>query len=768
MTTADLTFSVIVNTVDRAEPLRTLLRALEQQSYPQFEVIVVVGPTKDHTLDVLAAYADRVRVLRCPTANLSRSRNIGLLAARGEIVAYIDDDAVPCRTWLAQLARLFDNPDIAGTGGIVYNVHPNAPVIQQRIGIVSSLAEQIDVRESGVQHVAPPGAAAQWVPRPMGANMAFRRQALLDIGGFDEFYIYISEEADVALRLAQAGQCVMPVREAAVYHVPASSRNRVIASDVGRFWRLATRAQTYYTIKNGPTSGDSRRAIALRCLHLSHGHWLMFNAYRRHGRINLAQQLRLGLAEIPGAIEGVGSGLFRKRQLINSVDKETMSTSEPIVPFQTDRSSREPAVDPVSGAQAAITLPDPPLRLCLLSSTYPPNQYDGVGRLTNLMARGLFELGHTVHVITGGETERVTFYDGAYVHTMPYTLDRFPEYKRYVNLFHTLNRNHAVYETVKRLKLNDDIQLVDSALWLYEGLITAVSGLVPVVVRLVTAHRQVTALHGQHADDHRLVGEMEKLLIERSAHVLPNTRATLNAVEKTYGLQLPPERYTIVPYGIVPAPDEAVRPFDVSRRDDELTVLFVGRLEKRKGIQDLFSAIPSVLQRVPRARFIIAGSDNSYWDGFLKRTGLDYPTYFARQHPELAARVTFTGSVSDEELQKLYAACDLFVAPSLYESFGLIYLEAMNYAKPVIGCRAGGIPEVIDHESSGLLVEPEAAPQLAEAIVSLLRSPDKLRDYGLAGRAQIMQRFHYLTMARNFERVYRRVIAAAADTGTQP
>ena len=236
------------------------------------------------------------------------------------------------------------------------------------------------------------------------------------------------------------------------------------------------------------------------------------------------------------------------------------NTNEPILEFQNARSAVQPTVDPVSGAQASITLSDPPLRVCLLSSTYPPEQYDGVGRLTNLMARGLFELGHTVHVITGGETERVAFFDGAYVHYMPYQLDRYPEYKRYVNLFHTLNRNHAVYELVKRLKLNDDIQIVDSPLWLYEGLVTALSGITPVVVRLVTAHRQVSALHHEHAVDNHLVGEMEKTLIERAAHVLPNTQATLDAVQKVYGLNLAPDRYSIVPYGLEPAPDDLCGP----------------------------------------------------------------------------------------------------------------------------------------------------------------------------------------------------------------
>ena len=81
-----VTFSVVVNTTDRAKSLQTLLLALEQQSYPHFEVIVVVGPTRDDTMALLARYERRVQVIRCPKRNLSQSRNIGLMAAVGDVV----------------------------------------------------------------------------------------------------------------------------------------------------------------------------------------------------------------------------------------------------------------------------------------------------------------------------------------------------------------------------------------------------------------------------------------------------------------------------------------------------------------------------------------------------------------------------------------------------------------------------------------------------------------------------------------------------------
>lgn len=758
MNTAERTFSVVVNTTDRASSLHTLLRALEHQSYPHFEVIVVVGPTHDNTLDVLKEYAGRVRVLRCPTANLDQSRNIGLLAARGEIVAYIDDDAVPSDNWLEQFARLFADTDLDATGGVVYLTHPKQPMIQHRIGLISSLAEQVDVRAGWLEQLVPPGKGSQWAARMMGTNMAFRRKALLEIGGFDEFYEWVYDEADVMLRLTLAGKYVQPVMEAAVYHVPASSRNRVAFTYKARWW-IQTKAAVYFSIKNGLAAGDAPRAIAVRCLHLVHGHWLWSQQLCRGRQIGWFQSLTMRVQELRGGLSGAWHGLFSRRRLIHpSSLEQAMRVSQPIEPFQTERSAVQPTVDPVSGYCPSISLPESPLRVCLLSSSYPPTAYDGVGRLTHLMARGLFEGGHSVHVITLGSKDQTSFYDGAYVHQLANRLERYGAYAHLPGLYHALNHSHAIHDKVKRLMLNDGVQLVDSPLWQIEGLVTAVSGIAPVVVRLVTARRQIAAMSNERGDDARLIGELEQVLLERATYLLPNTRATLDTARKVYQLSLSPERYSIVPYGIVPAPEEAVRAFDLSRILDTLTVLYVGRLERRKGILDLFEAIPLVAKKLPNVRFIIAGADNSRHDGFQARHGSDYSTYFHRCYSRMDSQVKFLGGVSEEQLQRLYQSCDLFVAPSRYESFGLIYLEAMNYAKPVIGCHAGGIPEVIEHGQTGLLVEPEAPTALAEAMITLLQSPTKLREMGLAGRQRLMNEFTYLQMARNFERAYRQVI----------
>ena len=757
MNSDKLTFSVIVNTTDRANSLRTLLRALEHQSYPYFEVVVVVGPTKDNTLEILAEYESRVQVHHCARANLSQSRNIGLLAARGDIVAYIDDDAVPGIHWLAQLARLFQDTAVSGTGGMVYMIHPAKPVVQHRIGIASSMAEQFDIRQSWLEEVVPTKIGKLWVGRMMGTNMAYRRHALLDIGGFDEFYEWLYDDTDVSMRLAYAGKITHPVKEAVVYHVPASSRNRQALSYNARWW-VQTKSVIYFVLKYGPGVGETRRDLFMRCLHYTHGHLLWARQLWQQRKLTRTQLWKMRREEVKSALTGAYHGLFRPRKLIDPAEcaMEKQKTQS-IRSFQTQESLQQSAVDPVRGHRPSITMSEQPLRICLLSSAYPPHQYEGVGRHTNLMARGLFECGHTVHVITHGEKDVVSFYDGAYVHQVPRP-QKYGRYRMFPKLYNVLNHSHAVHDKVRRLSLNDGIQIVDSPLWQVDGLVTAVSGIMPVVVRLQTALRQIADLQQDTAADSRLVGEMEQTLIEKAAFLVPNSQVTLAKMQTVYGFQPTSDQYQIIPHGIVPVGDEAIRPFSPDHAPETLTVLYLGRLEKRKGIQDLFAAVPEVLQHVPNVRFVIAGADNSHRDGFQQRTGMNYAAYFNRHYKKYAAHVSFLGRVSEEKLHELYQTCDLFVAPSLYESFGLIYLEAMNYAKPVIGCRAGGIPEVVDAGETGLLAEPGDAASLAHALINLLRSPEKLREMGLAGRQALLNKFTHVQMARRFADAYRTVM----------
>ena len=116
-----LDVSVVINTHNRAESLKVTLESLFHQMYKNFEVIVVNGPSTDQTEKVVSEYGKHIKLLSCPVRNLSVSRNIGIEAASGEIVAFIDDDGIADPYWIADLVAGYTGPEIGGVGGLVYD-----------------------------------------------------------------------------------------------------------------------------------------------------------------------------------------------------------------------------------------------------------------------------------------------------------------------------------------------------------------------------------------------------------------------------------------------------------------------------------------------------------------------------------------------------------------------------------------------------------------------------------------------------------------------
>ncbi|MEN6606120.1 MAG: glycosyltransferase family 4 protein, partial [Bryobacteraceae bacterium] len=121
--------------------------------------------------------------------------------------------------------------------------------------------------------------------------------------------------------------------------------------------------------------------------------------------------------------------------------------------------------------------------------------------------------------------------------------------------------------------------------------------------------------------------------------------------------------------------------------------------------------------------------------------------------------VRFHGEVSRAVLDDLYERCDLLAGPSRYESFGLIFVEAMARGKAVVGTTAGGIPEVIQDGETGLLVAPDDPAALSEAIVSLLRDDEYRERLGRAGYGRYHSEFTAWRMAGRMLAIYREVIA---------
>jgi glycosyltransferase involved in cell wall biosynthesis len=163
------------------------------------------------------------------------------------------------------------------------------------------------------------------------------------------------------------------------------------------------------------------------------------------------------------------------------------------------------------------------------------------------------------------------------------------------------------------------------------------------------------------------------------------------------------------------------------------TVLFVGGLEPRKGLEYLLHAMEYVLEEVPSARLVAVAKA-----GFR---GIEDWSWFETLADRLriTERVTFIEHVSQRRLLGLYSDCDLLVLPSKTEGWGLSLMEAMACRKPVVASRAGGIPELVREGIDGILVRPGDVRGLADAIIKLLKSPRLMSRMGRAGRERVKQ-----------------------------
>ncbi|NLS78760.1 MAG: glycosyltransferase family 4 protein [Chloroflexi bacterium] len=209
-----------------------------------------------------------------------------------------------------------------------------------------------------------------------------------------------------------------------------------------------------------------------------------------------------------------------------------------------------------------------------------------------------------------------------------------------------------------------------------------------------------------------------------------------------------PADYQIIPNGIdVSAYGPAAEPLP-AYADGAPTILFLGRLDKRKGFEYLLRAFPGILEQFPNARLIVAG-------GYTAEEKEPYERY-ARQ---LGLKgVHFVGYISAQDKPRYYRSCDVFCAPSTgFESFGIVLLEAMASGKPIVASDIVGYRSVLEEGKQGFLVKPEDEHALAAALVSLLQRRELAQAMGEAGR-QTARKYAWDTIAAEVMACYEEAI----------
>ena len=176
-------------------------------------------------------------------------------------------------------------------------------------------------------------------------------------------------------------------------------------------------------------------------------------------------------------------------------------------------------------------------------------------------------------------------------------------------------------------------------------------------------------------------------------------------------------------------------------------VLAVGTLHPRKGYETLLRAFKRVSARMPQAECWIAGGE--FGDGSHGRQLRELAASLG-----LAERVLFLGHSA--EVEHLMERCAVLAVPSRVEVFGLVALEAMRAGKPVVACRTGGLPEIITHRETGVLVAPDDAVQMALALMEIIGNPRLAEKMGRAGRQRAQEEFSLEKMAAAFAALYGR------------
>jgi glycogen synthase len=744
--------SVVINTYNRAASLQNTLKAMLRQNYPNFETIVVNGPSTDHTLDILRAHAAEIRVGSCSERNLSISRNVGIEMACGEFVAFIDDDAVPDEDWLIDGIAAFDANEVAGVGGFVYD-HTGYE-LQYSYTLCDRMGNAYHNVTVSMPEFCYPG--CHRYPALLGTNSIFRRSALLEIGGFDEQFDYFLDETDVNLRLIDVGYLLKQIPRAFVYHryLPSHIRNK---ERVNTNYLPIIRNRIYFSLKNAASDPGNTGAILKDWANLSRDALYNVNSSISQGKLDPATRDQF-LLDLDRAVqEGIQLGMNRPRRFLHSeIGKSLRGTTAFDILDEKDKGTFKRCPILLSASQK--------LTICILSQQYPPGLVGGIGRLSHDLAEGLAARGHNVHLLTRGSggVNTVDLEDGVWVHRMIEDREEPAPSNGMEVPPHLWRYSARMLRELQRIQETHPIDIVEAPIWDVEGLAAILDGNFCVITSLHTPLKKVVEnnpdwqanMTPQKIQAYEELAAVEIFVALRAHGIRANSRAIVETMRSVYGVELESERLSILPHGM----EDRSQGRDIKEKTGNfIDVLYTGRFEGRKGTDVLLNVIPALCLKHRRARFVLVGEDRTLPNG--GRLGGEFRSLHARA--EFRDRVIFTGEVSDEKLEGYLAECDIFVAPSRYESFGLVFLEAMMFGKPVIGCRAGGMIEVIKEGVTGLLAEPGDMASLAAALDTLLSDASKREAFGKAGRERYVGHYTREKLIDRSLDFYWRVLALA-------
>jgi glycosyltransferase involved in cell wall biosynthesis len=325
-----------------------------------------------------------------------------------------------------------------------------------------------------------------------------------------------------------------------------------------------------------------------------------------------------------------------------------------------------------------------------------------------------------------------------------------------------MERATAVRREVDRLSKMFTLNIISAPIWDVEGILLLDKYADQLVTTLHTSYQLSIENHPKWLEDEEYFNNhvsriiaAEKRMLTESKHLIANSRAIVSCMNEAYALDLSSSLCQIIPHGVAaPRPKSGTPRYS---RLGEITLLFLGRLEHRKGVDLLIESAALLLKKHANVRLLICGDKDILIEG-KQHTYCEY--FDAKYHLEdWYSRVDYLGFLPWEDVAALLHSCDVFVAPSRFESFGLIHAQGLAYGKPVVALDVAATPEVVS-DDVGVLARVDDAVHLFECLDDLVSNPQRREEMGRAARDRYL---HHYTIERMLSRTQNFYVKVVSD-----
>jgi len=381
----------------------------------------------------------------------------------------------------------------------------------------------------------------------------------------------------------------------------------------------------------------------------------------------------------------------------------------------------------------SIVFPRKPLKIAMISYYYPTSKTksaSGVAIYTYNISKELAKLGCDVHVFTSSKKESRTSkhkIENGYltIHEISIfskTEEKDPVIRTRINY---LDFENKIPKEISKENKKGKFDLVNTNGWLTSGVFTA---------KQFLDLKWVHTFHSVEVNRESLMSDEEKKYInlydwiERTTkhadHFISVSKALKEEIIKTY--EIIPDKISVIPNGInfnifKPKKNNLRSKYGFNKNQN--IIMTVSRFSKEKGLEVLIKSIPYILDGDKNTAFLLILPEEE--TGYKIDTYLELKKRLNKLINKYKNRIKLIPkAVSQKNLSEFYNMSDVYVQPSLYESFGITILEAMTCGRAIVASNCGGIPEIVFNRYNGLLVRPDEAQELARDIFKILNNPE--------------------------------------------